>query len=393
MADSAAASLQSRLNALESAGSDRVVRAVDVVLAEADRLAASDVHFEPTSRALEIRFRIDGVLRTVATFPRELTPNVVARLKVMSELLTYRLDIPQEGSIRTASGSAHERRVSTFPTVQGEKVVVRLFNPDEELLDLDGLGLPEEELARLDGLLRERSGAVFLTGPSGSGKTTTIYACLRRLSSDSVGRHLVTIEDPVERVIPGVTQSQARPGTDFDFARGIRSLLRQDPDVIMIGEIRDRETAAVAIEAALTGHLVFSTLHAGSASGVVGRLLEMGIEPYLLTSGIRGILNQRLLRKLCPACKKVVGSEYAAVGCDHCVGTGYCGRFLIAELLVPDAAFRKAILEKADTDALDAVAATAGLRTVNEAAIAALKAGLTTRQEVERVLGSSFKWN
>src|SRR5205807_1596530 len=185
--------------------------------------------------------------------------------------------------------------------------------------------------------LRERTGAIFLTGPSGSGKTTTIYACLRQLvRTDAGGRHIVTIEDPVEQVLEGVSQAQARPGTEFDFARGLRSLLRQDPEVIMIGEVRDPDTAGIAIEAALTGHLVFSTLHAGSACGVVGRLLEMGIETYLLTSGLRGILNQRLVRRLCQACrcpaapeKSAAGHGYEAVGCERCAGTGYQGRLVL----------------------------------------------------------------
>jgi len=308
------------------AGPDGVVRAVELILAEADRLGASDVHFQPTAHDLAVRVRVDGVLRPLASLPREVGPNVVARLKVMAELLTYRTDIPQEGSTRTGAGP--DRRVSTFPTVHGECAVVRVFDPSAGLLDLDQLGLPADVRAGLDGLLRTRSGAVFLTGPSGSGKTTTIYACLRKVVADGPGRHVVTIEDPVERALDGVTQSQARPGSEFDFARGLRSLLRQDPEVIMVGEVRDRETAAVAVEAALTGHLLFTTLHAGSACGVVGRLLEMGVEPYLLTAGVRGILNQRLLRRACPGC--------GAAGCGDCVGTGYRGRLLTAAVAGAD---------------------------------------------------------
>jgi type II secretory ATPase GspE/PulE/Tfp pilus assembly ATPase PilB-like protein len=269
-------------------------------------------------------------------------------------------------------------RVSTFPTVHGEKAVVRIFNNSALLFDLDQLGLRPEVYQTLTGLLNERTGAVYLTGPSGSGKTTTIYACLRRLARDG-GRNIVTIEDPVERWVEGVSQSQARPGTEFDFARGLRSLLRQDPDVIMVGEIRDRETAAVASEAALTGHLVFSTLHAGSACGVVGRLLEMGVEPYILTSGIKGILNQRLLRRRCEACQ--------GAGCEQCGGSGYRGRLLIAELLTPDADFRRAILAKSDTEALEAVAGKAEWQSLRAAADAAVAAGQTTAEEVARVLG------
>jgi type II secretory ATPase GspE/PulE/Tfp pilus assembly ATPase PilB-like protein len=371
--------LQSRLDAATSAGLDGVVPAVDVVLDEAIRRSASDVHFEPTPAALDVRFRVDGVLQTVASLPQKLAANVVARLKVMSDLLTYRIDVPQEGAVRPdATARGADLRVSTFPTVHGEKAVVRVFNATSRLLDLEDLGLQTDLLSSLDGLLQERSGAILLTGPSGSGKTTTIYACLRRLVRVP-GRHVVTIEDPVEQWVEGVTQSQARPGSDFDFARGIRSLLRQDPDVIMVGEIRDRETAGVAIEAALTGHLVFSTLHTGSASGVIGRLLDMGVEPYLLTSGIKAILNQRLLRRGCDLCR--------GNGCDRCGRTGFHGRFLVAELLMPDADLRRAILAKADTEQLEAVAARSGLRTIRQAADAAVADGKTTPEDVIRVLG------
>src|SRR5947209_7885101 len=220
---------------------------------------------------------------------------------------------------------------------------------------------------------------------SGSGKTTTIYACLRHLVRESAGGlHIVTIEDPVEQVLEGVTQAQARPGSEFDFARGLRSLLRQDPEVIMIGEVRDAETAGIAIEAALTGHLVLSTLHAGSACGVIGRLLDMGVEPYLLTSGLRALLNQRLVRRLCPVCS-VTSAE--PVGCDQCARTGYRGRLLLAELLALDAPLRQAILARSDTAQLEAAAARPGRRTLRVAAAEAVAAGLTTPAEIERVLG------
>jgi general secretion pathway protein E len=379
--------LQAQVNAAIRSGPDGVIQAVDLILAEADRRGASDVHFQPSLRALEVRFRIDGVLLPVATLLRELAPNVVARLKVMSELLTYRNDIPQEGSIRAPDGSSLERRVSTFPTVHGENAVVRIFNPSAGLLELDQLGLPAPILTSLQGLLRSRSGAIFLTGPSGSGKTTTIYACLRQIMAEGAGRHVVTIEDPVERILEGASQSQARPGTDFDFARGLRSLMRQDPEVIMVGEVRDRETAGVAIEAALTGHLLFSTLHAGSACGVFGRLLDMGVEPYLLTGGIRGILNQRLLRQLCERCGEPDAGGWRAVGCAGCNGSGYHGRILAVELLLPNAEIRQAILRKADVDELEAMAGRMGWESIRQAADDAIAAGLTTVNEVERVLG------
>jgi type II secretory ATPase GspE/PulE/Tfp pilus assembly ATPase PilB-like protein len=290
--------------------------------------------------------------------------------------------VPQEGRLRDALGRyGVDMRVSTFPTIHGERAVVRLFDPFGRGLELDQLGLPEALRAALEAMLRQRTGAFLLTGPSGSGKTTTIYACLRHLVRESGGgRHVVTIEDPVEQVLDGVSQSQARPGTEFDFARGLRGLLRQDPEVIMIGEVRDAETAAAAVEAALTGHLVVSTVHAGSACGVIGRLLDMGVEPYLLTSALNGVLNQRLVRRLCPDCRR-------AAGCERCAGTGYHGRLLLAELLTPDAPLRQAILARSDTEALEAAADRPGRQTLWAAAERAVADGLTNREEVARVLG------
>jgi type II secretory ATPase GspE/PulE/Tfp pilus assembly ATPase PilB-like protein len=380
--------LQVRLNSLAPADPERTGQIVSLILADAVRRGASDVHVEPTHRTLEIRFRLDGVLQPAASLSRELAANVVARLKVLAELLTYRVDIPQEGRIQD-SHALHgaDMRVSTFPTVHGEKAVVRLFDTAGRVLDLEQLGLSPDVEGGLRTMLRERSGAVFLTGPSGSGKTTTIYACLRHLVREGGGgRHIVTIEDPVEQVIEGVSQSQARPGTDFDFARGLRSLLRQDPEVIMIGEVRDAETASIAVEAALTGHLVFTTLHAGSACGVVGRLLDMGIEPYLLTSGLRGILNQRLVRRRCRMCR---GSGAGTPGerCEQRSGTGYHGRLLLAELLTLTAPLRQAILARSDTSALESAVNEPGRCTIWTAADQAIASVRTTREEIERVLG------
>src|SRR5262249_25261249 len=239
------------------------------------------------------------------------------------------------------------------------------------------LGLDPRLHAMLLTQLRGREGAILFTGPSGSGKTTTIYACLRDMAHAQDGRHIVTIEDPVEQIIEGVSQSQARPGTEFDFARGLRSLLRQDPEVIMIGEIRDRETAGIAIQAALTGHLVLSTLHAGSACGVIGRLLDMGIEPYLLTSAIKAIVNQRLVRRLCDNCSIKPHARARPGGCEQCSRTGYRGRVLLAELLLIDGALRQQILAGGDTAALEKVAAASGLCDLRQAAAAVVAQGLT----------------
>jgi type II secretory ATPase GspE/PulE/Tfp pilus assembly ATPase PilB-like protein len=397
--------LQNRIDALDPARPERVSQLVDVILSDAVSRSASDVHFEPTHRSVEVRYRIDGVLQAAAELTRELSPNVVARLKVKAELLTYRMDIPQEGRVQDSIAQhGVDMRVSTFPTIHGEKVVVRIFDPTGRTLDLDQLGMPAAVLSALRGMLRERTGAILLTGPSGSGKTTTIYGCLRELvQSSGGGRHIVTIEDPVEQVIEGVSQSQARPGHEFDFARGLRSLLRQDPEVIMIGEVRDPETASIAVEAALTGHLVISTLHAGSACGVVNRLLEMGVEPYLLTSGLRAILNQRLVRRLCTQCRQPTGGveqtpqerntatsaaqEYRSVGCIECSMTGYRGRMLLAELLTLDDALRHAILDKSDTATLERVTASSLYASLWSSAEQSVVTGLSTWDEIERVLG------
>jgi type II secretory ATPase GspE/PulE/Tfp pilus assembly ATPase PilB-like protein len=383
-------SLAARVRQLEAGGAASVVAIVDAVLEAAEGMSVSDIHFLPQSQHLEVLFRIDGYLNRAALLNKTLTANVIARLKVMAGLLTYRTDIPQEGSIR-ATPNGSEKRVSTFPTIHGETGVVRSFHASGRLQDLQTLGLAEPIRVQLEREIRQRSGAILLTGPSGSGKTTTIYACLRSIQAQRVGKHIITIEDPVEQVLEGVSQSQVRPGTEFDFARGLRSLLRQDPDVIMVGEIRDPETANVAIQASLAGHLVFSTLHATTACGVVSRLLEMGIEPYLLTSGIRCIVNQRLLRRLCEACKAPGVSGWNAVGCPACHEVGYRGRFLLAELLIPDAKFREGVLARADTEQLQEIVRSGGGPGLSDAVESALREGFTTRTEVERILGPMGK--
>jgi general secretion pathway protein E len=373
---------------------------VELLLAEARGALASDIHVQPTAEGLEIRWRIDGVLQGVGTLPAALAPNVVARLKVLADLLTYRTDVPQEGRIRDGPG-AIEMRVSTFPTLFGEKAVVRLFAGSGRLLRLEDLGLPAEILQTLGRLLRETSGAILLAGPAGSGKTTTLYACLRELVAASGGaRSLATLEDPIEVAVPGVAQSQVNPAVGFDLQVGLRSLLRQDPEVIAVGEIRDRSTAEVAFQAALTGHLVLSTFHAGSAAGVIGRLSDMGIEPYMLRSGVRAIVCQRLVRTLCSCARAAddpgpmlglpVARARVAVGCDACRGTGYRGRTVLAELLVPEATeLGRAILSRLDVAQLEDLAVAAGMVTLLQRAGHAVEAGLTDPAEVRRVLGFS----
>jgi general secretion pathway protein E len=387
-----------RLNTFKLESSQAAVDLVGLILDESRRALASDVHLQPTPDGLEMRWRIDGVLRLIGVLPVSLASSTVARLKVLSELLTYRNDVPQEGRIRGATGEG-EVRVSTFPTLHGEKAVIRLFAASGRFLRLDDLGLPVDVRDSLTRALLETSGAILLTGPSGSGKTTTIYACLRELVAANQGRRsLSTLEDPVEIAVSGVTQSQVNPQAGFDLATGLRSLLRQDPEVIAVGEIRDRSTAEVAFQASLTGHLVLSTFHAGSASGAIGRLLDMGIEPYLLRSGLLAVVSQRLVRTLC-ACSKVdddpkawlglpVTRARTAVGCDACGGTGYRGRMVLAELLDPERlGLGTSILAKLDIHQLEAEALRAGMVGRWHRACQAIEAGLTSPAEVRRVLG------
>jgi type II secretory ATPase GspE/PulE/Tfp pilus assembly ATPase PilB-like protein len=347
---------------------------VDALLARARARGASDLHLEPTPGALVARLRVDGVLENLTALPAELAPNLVARCKVISGLLTYRNDVPQEGGFKDESG---EGRVSTFPTIHGEKVVVRFFQAGVAI-SLNQLGFSDRVQAGLTKALARREGMVLVTGPAGSGKTTTLYACLERLARE--GRQVSTLEDPVERELPGVTQSSIQPAAGFDFARGLRSLLRQDPEVLLIGEIRDRGTAEISLEASLTGHLVLATLHAGHASGVAGRLLDMGLEPYLLTGALRGVLHQRLIRKRC---------ECGGV-CDLCKPNGWSGRRPLAEWLEPGPAFRAAILSRADAGTLEEAARADGLIPLVEEARSAVREGWTTTEEVRRVLGPEF---
>ena len=390
------------LNRLAPGSPKYATEVVELILAEARSKGASDVHLQPTSDGLEVRWRIDGVLQPGGLLPLSVAPNVVARLKVLAELLTYRTDVPQEGRIRGAPGEV-EMRLSTFPTLFGEKGVVRLFASAGKYLRLDDLGLPAEIRAELARLLAATSGAILFSGPAGSGKTTTIYACLRELVSFTQGRrNLTTLEDPIEVAVPGVSQSQVNAGAGFTLETGLRSLLRQDPEVIVVGEIRDRGTAETAFQASLTGHLVLSTFHAGSASGVVGRLSDMGIEPYLLRSGLLAIISQRLVRRLCDCARDgtdpadllglPVARASVPVGCAQCGGTGYRGRLVLAELLRPDLpGVGPAILARADVGRIERLAVAAGMISRWERACLTVEAGLTSPAEVRRVLGVSDK--
>ena len=299
-----ATSFVEALERLSATSDDYVPSIVTLLIDQARSARASDIHLVPTESALVVQWRIDGVLHSVAGFDCGLAPRIVARLKVISGLLTYRTDVPQEGRV-SREFSRTEVRVTTFPTLHGEKAAIRLFAENDELQNLTQLGLPEEVEAELRRHLAATAGVILLTGPSGSGKTTTAYACLRDIIADSAGtRCIMSLEDPVEVAVEGATQSQVRPDAGFDLATGLRSLMRQDPDVIFVGEIRDPATAEAAFQAALTGHLVLTTFHAGNSAEAMTRLLEMQIEPYLIRSGLRTVICQRLLRRTCPVCQK-----------------------------------------------------------------------------------------
>lgn len=392
------ASVYNRLATLDSSSPEYATQFVDRLLDAAGRIRASDVHLQPTTEGIDVRWRLDGVLQPVGVFPRGEAADVVSRMKVLAELLTYRTDVPQEGRIRDRRGNV-EIRVSTFPTLHGERAVVRLFAAQGEYLHLQDLGLPDDISARLHELLAETSGAILITGPAGSGKTTTAYACLRELVRTSEGgKSIVSLEDPIESAVDGVSQSRVNPTAGFDLAAGLRSLMRQDPEAIMVGEIRDRETAEAAFQASLTGHLLITTFHAGSAAGAISRLSDMGIEPYLLRSGILGILSQRLVRQLC-LCREPVNDEtgklnlsviqaWQALGCDECLGSGYRGRVILAELLQSNPTeLGRAILSRSDAPQLEQLAIEAGMTAIWQRAKTAVEAAQTSPSEVRRVLG------
>ena len=386
---------------------ERVSKLVEAILTSARDARASDVHLRPTADKMEMAWRLDGVLQPVAVFPRELVPQIVARLKVLAELLTYRTDTPQEGRIRSASTAPNtvpgeqdvETRLSTFPTLFGEKAVLRLFIGSGKYRRLPELGLPEDIQSKLSELLEATSGVILLTGPAGSGKTTTSYACLREIDQQTGGgRSLVSLEDPIEVVVPGVDQSQVHASSGFDMAVGLKSLLRQDPDVLMVGEIRDPLTAETVFQASLTGHLVLTTFHAGSSAQAVSRLGDMGIEPYLLHSGLLAIVCQRLLRQLCECARESAETRdllglpleraKVPVGCPACRGTGYRGRFVIAELLLPERGeVGEGILANANARHLEKLAVESGMICQWERGLRAVQTGRTSPQELRRVLG------
>ncbi len=376
------------------------VRFINDVLMTAVRAKASDIHFEPFKDRMRIRLRIDGVLKSFKEVPASKIPSIVSRLKIMSNLDIAEKRLPQDGRIMVKVGGKEvDIRVSTLPTYFGERVVLRLLSKESILYSTKELGLLDDDYEKFERLICTPHGIILVTGPTGSGKTTTLYAALSEINSEEI--NIITVEDPVEYQLNGISQVQVKPDIGLTFAAALRSILRQDPDVIMIGEIRDLETAEIAIQSALTGHLVFSTLHTNDAASSVTRLLDMGIEAFLVASSVIGVIAQRLVRKICPYCKESYepseeelrevgllgfsGRLFRGRGCEKCMGTGYLGRTAIYEILLVGKLVRKLILEGRDSEEIKEAAIKEGMRTLRMDGAEKVKMGITTVEEVLRV--------
>ena len=379
-----------------------VIRLVNGIIARAVETQASDIHIEPFEDRLRVRYRYDGVLHEAESPPPRLTAAITSRIKIMARLDIAERRLPQDGRIKLAvRGHEIDFRVSTVPSLYGETVVLRVLDRSAVAFDYGKLGLPAPVISRLNTALNLPNGIVLVTGPTGSGKTTTLYTGL--LSLNSVARKVVTVEDPIEYQLTGVNQIQVKPQIGLNFATLLRSILRQDPDVIMVGEIRDLETAQIAVQAALTGHLVLSTVHTNSAAATISRLRDMGLEDYLMTAVLRGVLAQRLVRRLCPQCRQETAAPpelierfglaqkasgpvrlWHPAGCPHCRNTGYRGRLAIAEFLQPTPDIERLIFSRADHTAIERAATEAGMVTMFDAGLNAALEGLTTVEEVVR---------
>jgi type IV pilus assembly protein PilB len=388
----------------EAATETPIVKLVNSLLSQAVSQGASDIHFEPEPKEMRVRVRVDGVLNEIARIPGRMVPPVISRIKIMCELDISERRLPQDGRFGlTIDGAAIDIRVVTLPTVHGESVVMRILDRSNALIEIARLGLDDYSRERLEAATRHAHGSVLVTGPTGSGKSTTLYAVLNLLNTPD--KNIVTIEDPVEYQLEGVTQIAVNARSGLTFATGLRSMMRADPDIIMVGEIRDRETAQISIEAALTGHLLLSTLHTNDAPGSVTRLIEMGIEPFLVASSVRCVVAQRLARVLCTACKRPVQLEasvlarsgfsvdrdvdaFEAVGCARCGGGGYRGRIGVYEIMPISDAIRDLTLHSASADQIAVTARAEGMRTLREDAFEKVRQGITAIDEVMRVLGS-----
>ncbi|EKD81238.1 MAG: hypothetical protein ACD_39C01896G0002 [uncultured bacterium] len=379
-----------------------IIQLVNLIIMRAIKEKASDIHIEPDENVLRTRFRIDGMLQEVMSLPKTFEAASISRCKVMAELDIAEKRIPQDGRIKLQLQDREiDLRVSTYPTLRGEKVVMRILDKSTVLFGLEDLGFPDDTLTTFSALITKPNGIILVTGPTGSGKTSTLYAALQCIKDPSI--NIVTIEDPVEYQLSNINQGQINPKAGFTFAGGLRSILRQDPDVIMVGEIRDYDTAEIAIRAALTGHLVFSTLHTNDSAGAMTRLIDMSVEPFLVASSIIGVMAQRLIRTICEECKEEYQPPPAVIkrskllyqagktkvfqgkGCLKCNQTGYRGRTTITELLVPNERIKELIVEKSATSVIKNEAMKQGMRTLRQDGLAKVLRGLTTLSEVIRV--------
>ncbi|MFL6710494.1 MAG: GspE/PulE family protein, partial [Massilia sp.] len=361
-------------------------RMINALLTQSLREGASDIHIEPFEQTSVVRFRIDGALRDVVRPRKAIHASLISRIKIMSQLDIAEKRLPQDGRITLrVGGKPVDVRVSTLPTGHGERAVLRLLDKEAGRLDLSHLGMSPDLLPQFDHMISQPHGIVLVTGPTGSGKTTTLYAALSRLNATTT--NILTVEDPIEYDLAGVGQTQVNARIDMSFAKALRAILRQDPDVIMIGEIRDLETAQIAVQASLTGHLVLATLHTNDAAAAITRLLDMGIEPFLLSSSLLGVMAQRLVRKLCPSCKQpeTDGKYWRAVGCDKCGHTGYQGRVGVYELLETNDSISAQIHNQASEADIRVAAQKAGMKTMREDGERWLVSGVTTPAELLRV--------
>jgi len=370
---------------LEAANDAPIIRMLNALLTQAAKDGASDIHIEPYERNSSVRFRVDGTLREVVQPNRALHAALISRLKIMAELDIAEKRLPQDGRISLRiGGHAIDVRVSTLPNAHGERAVLRLLDKGEAKFTLESLGMSGEVLRKFSQLVKQPHGIVLVTGPTGSGKTTTLYAGLQTLETATT--NVLTVEDPIEYELPGIGQTQVNPRIELTFAKALRSILRQDPDVIMVGEIRDFETAQIAIQASLTGHLVLATVHTNDAPSSVTRLIDMGVEPYLLSSSLLGVLAQRLVRKLCNNCKRRdERGRWHPVGCEECGKTGYKGRTGVYELMTADEQVRALIHNRAAESQLFVAAEGAGLKSMREDGERLVAEGITSPEEVMRV--------
>ncbi len=381
-----------------------IIRLVNRLMVQAFRERASDIHVEPYPNDMKIRFRVDGILHDVLNLPKRLHPAVVSRIKVMATLNIAEKRLPQDGRIGIKLGDhSIDLRISTVPTVNGERVVMRILDKTSVLLGLEELGYYPDDLAIIEHLIKQEHGIILVTGPTGSGKTTSLYSMLNKINSPD--KNILTIEDPIEYQLKGIGQIPVNVKVGLTFASGLRSIVRQDPDVILVGEIRDLETAEIAIQAALTGHLVFSTLHTNDSASAITRLIDMGIEPFLVTSSVNAIVAQRLARKICPVCKQqyfpesetlleiglsqeMLGKEgflWRGAGCKDCLGTGYKGRTGIYEILMISDSIKTTILKSSDSNIIKKQGVAEGLHTLREDGARKVEDGITTIEEVLRV--------